>query len=98
MTSTDESGELPFLKGNRVAFEGDTRSELSGEHGAERLANQFQLMQRGLVYPAPFARFVSLWIKADADVTRGFIGETTKKVRDKIQDELDGANTAAVTR
>ncbi|MGH7339270.1 MAG: Dyp-type peroxidase, partial [Candidatus Rokuibacteriota bacterium] len=88
--------KLPFLKGNRVVYEGATSSELSGEHGAERLANLFQLMQRGLVYPAPYARFVSLWPQPDAKITRAFVGGVAKKVRAAIHARFGGAHTTAV--
>jgi len=88
--------KLPFLKGNRVVYEGATSSELSGEHGAERLANLFQLMQRGLVYPAPYARFVSLWPKPDAEIGRAFVGGVVKRVRAAIHRSYGGAHTTAV--
>lgn len=88
--------KLPFLKGNRVVYEGATRSELSGEHGAERLANLFQLMQRGLVYPAPYARFVSVWPRPDAEIDRSFVGAVVKRVRAAIHKSYGGAHTTAV--
>jgi Dyp-type peroxidase family len=96
MTTSEPSGELPFLKDGKIDWEGDTHSELSGGHGAERLANLFQLMQRGLVYPAPYARFVSLWARPGAEITRQLVGDAMRKVRETIHADFGSANTTAV--
>ena len=77
-----------FLDGGGVGFEavgGAPASSLSGPSGDERLARHFQLMQRGLVYPAPFARFVTVWEKDGADITRAAVGEVARKTLEEIE-------------
>jgi Dyp-type peroxidase family len=88
--------DLPFLRGNAISFVDDAAHHLSGQAGRERMVNLFQLMQRGLVYPAPYARFVSLWVRELEAVPRARIAALVEEVRALIHRECPSSNTTAV--
>lgn len=70
--------------------------EISCEGGSERMADVYERMQRGLVYPAPYARFVAFWSNNPSAITRELIREVVIQSRAFIQANCAGHNTSAI--
>ena len=69
-------------------------NKLSTQAAEQRTFRVYENMQRGLIYPAPFARFCSFWTSIDAP-TRKDLGEIARAVRDEIHENYGSANTTA---
>jgi hypothetical protein len=91
-----KSGPLPLLSDNKLVYEGGRGRQLSSEEGSERTANIFQLMQRGLVYPAPYARFVTFWHNGTAPITRQVVADVVQRTREVIHERFGSRNTTAI--
>lgn len=84
---TDRGIELSGLSDETTSVrEADDRSHGIWEH-----------VQRGLVYPAPFAVFATFWAAADGTpLTRAVLSRVAAAVRSRIHGEHGSANTSAV--
>ena len=91
-----KSGRSPLLSDNKLVYEGGHGRQLSSEEGADRTADIFQLMQRGLVYPAPYARFVTFWHNAATPITRELVGDIVQRTREVIHEQFGDRNTTAI--
>ena len=87
---------LPLLKDNKLVYEGLTSSKLSAESGQDRHLNVFQLMQRGLVYPSPYARFATFW-QANQKITRELIRDVVRETRRTIREQFDPSDESKTT-
>ncbi|MCH7736744.1 MAG: Dyp-type peroxidase [Chloroflexi bacterium] len=93
---SDESSPLPFLnENNQLIYHGLKSVQLSAEDGKDRCINLFQLMQRGLIYPSPFARFATFW-QSDRKITRDFIADVVTETRKVIHDKFGDKNTTVI--
>jgi len=70
-------------------------SSLSLEAGRRTSHGVWRLMQRGLVYPAPFAIFATFWLK-DQRMTRMDLSHVLRDAREHIHKHLGSSNTTAV--
>jgi Dyp-type peroxidase family len=77
-------------------FEQADSQDLSGKQGLDRMTDLYLLMQRGLVYPSPFARFVLFWKKPDTRITRAVIRDVMLRTRKEIHRNFGSRNTSAV--
>ena len=93
---SSNSQELRFLGADKAYEKGDTR-HLSSTEGSDRLLDVYQLMQRGLVYPSPYSRFVMFWKTENAEISREVVRAGVEKTRDLVlQDRYREAHTSAV--
>lgn len=69
--------------------------KLSTNHAKERNEAIYRYMQRGLIYPAPFARFCAFWTQPQSP-SRLQIAEIVKNMRKKIHKEF-GSNHTTIT-
>lgn len=79
-----------------LAYEGLTQRDLSTDRGEQRMLRQYELMQRGLVYPAAFARFATFWRKPGRRITRRRVRQTVARIRRRIHRDFGDRNTTAV--
>ncbi|MEM7156331.1 MAG: Dyp-type peroxidase [Myxococcota bacterium] len=93
---TDQNQPVTFLDGGGLDISSQHAQDLSGERGEQRLLDRYRLMQRGLVYPAPYARFVSYWTAEGKSITRADITAVMKQVRDEIHERFGSTNTSAI--
>src|SRR6185295_13112937 len=70
-------------------------SSLSLEAGRKTAHGVWRLMQRGLVYPAPFAIFATFWLK-DQRMTRLDLSHVLRDARGHIHTHLGSSNTTVV--
>src|SRR6185436_7495229 len=80
----------------KLSFEQAGSQELSGKQGFDRMTDLYLLMQRGLVYPSPFARFVLFWKKPEPPITRALIRDVMLRTRKEIHRNFGSRNTTAV--
>ena len=85
-----------FVDGNKLKFEDCCASDLCSHQGDDRMVNIFQLMQRGLVYPSPFSRFVTFWAKPGAVITREMICDLVTSTRQEIHQNFGSRNSTAI--
>ncbi|XP_072013896.1 uncharacterized protein [Amphiura filiformis] len=75
-------------------------SELSLDGGRVRLENIFRHMQRGLLYPSPYACFVTYWRRKDdphgVKITKNDLSHLMKDLRIEIHKKYGKAHTTAV--
>ncbi|MBL8684614.1 MAG: Dyp-type peroxidase [Myxococcales bacterium] len=71
--------------------------ELSTERGRRSHSELWQYVQRGLVYPSPYATFVTFF-RGDArrPITRAVLGDIYRRARNKIHDDFGKRHTTAV--
>jgi Dyp-type peroxidase family len=92
-TSTELDESLSTLAGGAVAE--DLYAAQDGPVGNDI----WQQVQRGLVYPAPYALFATFWRPTDGTgqpVTRAGLADVLAAVRHEIHAKLGNANTTAV--
>lgn len=94
MTRTKET--LTYIDNGALAVEGHDRTRLSTDSGEALLLDRYRLMQRGLIYPAPYARFVSYWLKQGQSITRAQVSAVMRTVREAIHKRCGARNTTAV--
>ncbi len=87
---------MGFTNGNEIAYADHSAKDLCCERGDDRTFDLFQLMQRGLVYPAPFATFATFRAKSGAKLTRDFVREIYVETRNKIHADFGSRNTTAI--
>ena len=80
------------------ANQGETASDLSTERGRKTSENIWRLVQRGLVYPAPCAIFVTFFRSATPKtaITKELLGRVLKHVRRKIHTDFRSKHTTAI--
>ncbi len=84
--------ENPLL----LPLEGLSQRDLSTDRGQQRMLAQYDLMQRGLVYPAAYARFATFWRRPGRRITRGRVRQTVQRIRRLIHHRFGDTNTTAV--
>jgi deferrochelatase/peroxidase EfeB len=90
MAAAERSQELSELDpANRTA------GSLSLEAGRQTAHGLWSLMQRGLVYPAPFAVFATSWL-LDERMTRMDLRQVLLDAREHIHAHLGSSNTTVV--
>lgn len=72
-----------------------TAESLSLEAGRQTSHGVWELMQRGLIYPSPFAVFATFWLK-DAQMTRVDLGQVLRDARAHVHEHLGNSNTSLV--
>jgi len=69
-------------------------NKLSTKNSTTRIHSVYSNMQRGLIYPAPFARFCNFWTSLEAP-SRSELGEIAREMRNIIHDKFGKSNTTA---
>lgn len=75
-------------------YETSDRSALSTESSTQRTVDVYERMQRGLIYPAPHARFATFW-PGETRLTRQDLADLVRHTRRIIHREFGDANTTA---
>ncbi len=94
MSETRSSSRL--IQNHQLVTDGLSQVDLSTSRGQDRMDAQFCLMQRGLVYPAPYARFATFWRAKGRRITRWRVRDTVKRVRRFIHNECGSSNSSAI--
>nr|QKW93937.1 4-hydroxyphenylacetate decarboxylase large subunit [Vitiosangium cumulatum] len=82
-----------------VSLEQQSAERLSTRRGRQISHDIWGLVQRGLVYPAPFALFATFWRKPEGTgnpVTLDVLRRLMKDVREEIHEKYGSANTTAI--
>jgi Dyp-type peroxidase family len=79
-------------------FESRTAEDLSDERGRRTREDVWRCVQRGLVYPSPYAVFVTFFCREPraAAITKPALGRLLSDVRVKIHADYPGAHTTAI--
>ncbi|KFA91630.1 Dyp-type peroxidase [Archangium violaceum] len=82
-----------------LSREHHSAERLSTRHGRQISHDVWGLVQRGLVYPAPYALFATFWRKPEGTgqpVTLDILRRLMKDVREEIHANYGSANTSAI--
>jgi hypothetical protein len=79
-------------------FESRTAEDLSDERGRRTREDIWRCVQRGLVYPSPYAVFVTFFCREPraGAITKPALGRLLSDVRVKIHADYAGAHTTAI--
>jgi len=80
------------------AQERATATDLSTERGRQSSENIWQLVQRGLVYPSPYATFAIFFRSAEPKtaITKELLGQLVRDIRKKIHASFGSKHTTAI--
>ncbi len=77
-----------------------TAADLSLDRGADRIDAQFANMQRGLVYPSPYAIFATFWRRTDDPhaerITRTKVGQVWRHLRQWAHEHCGKQHASAI--
>ncbi len=90
-----DHGWIPSTLKNETMTEIDS-IELSGNDGKKRLYHIYERMQRGLIYPSPYAIFATFWLTDVSRLRRPTLSALAKAVSSHIQQHYPVANTSAI--
>jgi deferrochelatase/peroxidase EfeB len=81
-----------------IKWERRTAADLATEAGRRTTENVWRCVQRGLVYPSPYATFVTFFRREHptSAMTRKRLGEVLADVRQTIHERFPGAHTTAI--
>lgn len=85
--------------GLQIAREHASAERLSTKHGGQLSHDIWRLVQRGLVYPSPFALFATFWRTpegAGQPMTLEILRRLMNDVREEIHTKYGSANTTAI--